>query len=158
MKMTRDINIKEADNKELVAWYNENSGSKPITKFKDRETAIKRCKELYDAIKELSSGTSKGNGKKEGAKPATSKKEAGENGGAESETRGRKSKFTGKFIYRLPEYKDTNPRREGTHGHKSFSLIKDGMAYEAYIEAGGRPNDLNWDVDKGYVEVRDSKK
>jgi hypothetical protein len=68
---------------------------------------------------------------------------------------GPQSKFSGKHIYKLGEWKaGGNPRREGTHGWKSFSLIKDGMPYEDYRDGGGRNNDLQWDIDHGYVEVR----
>lgn len=67
---------------------------------------------------------------------------------------GPNSKHGDKKLYRCAEWKKTNPRREGTHGHKSFSLIKDGMTHEQYIAAGGRNNDLQWDIDHGYVEVK----
>lgn len=64
--------------------------------------------------------------------------------------RGRTSQFAGKKITKVSK---ENPRREGTHGHKSFSLITSGMTYESYIEKGGRRNDLEFDVKKGYVKV-----
>lgn len=69
---------------------------------------------------------------------------------------GPRSKFSGKFIRKLVT---ENPRREGTWGHKSFSLIPDeGISYEDYREAGGRNNDLQWDIDHKYVEVLTPKK
>jgi hypothetical protein len=49
---------------------------------------------------------------------------------------------------------DKTPRREGTHGFKSFALIKNGMSYEAFIAAGGRTKDLAWDIDRKRVEAR----
>lgn len=61
------------------------------------------------------------------------------------------SNKSSKKLYKLV---DGNPRREGTHGWKSFSLIKDGMTYEQYKAAGGRNNDLAWDIDHSYVELR----
>lgn len=64
---------------------------------------------------------------------------------------GPRSSKNGKKIFKLV---DGNPRREGTHGHKSFALIKDGMTYEQYMQAGGRNNDLGWDIDHKYVELR----
>ncbi len=70
------------------------------------------------------------------------------------ENRGPRSPLTSKLIFR--KTKD-NPRREGTWGHKSFALIKDGMTYEAYKAAGGRNNDLMWDVEHGHLELRDKK-
>ena len=60
------------------------------------------------------------------------------------------SKFSGKKITKL--VKD-NPRRKGTHGFKSFSLIKSGMTYEDYLKAGGRRNDLAWDIAHKFVKV-----
>lgn len=64
---------------------------------------------------------------------------------------GPRSSFKGKVIKKLVV---DNPRREGTHGHRSWELIKNGMTYEAYIEAGGRPNDLKWDLDREWVSVK----
>lgn len=46
-----------------------------------------------------------------------------------------------------------NPRREGTKGFKSFSLIRNGMDVIAYIEDGGRLNDLQHCIKKKYVEL-----
>lgn len=48
-----------------------------------------------------------------------------------------------------------NPRRVGTHGHKSMAIIikagKAGITTEDFIKAGGRMNDLHWDVDRERV-------
>lgn len=68
-----------------------------------------------------------------------------------SDKPGPRSSKVGKKIYKLV---DGNPRREGTHGFTSFALIKDGMPYDDYIKAGGRNNDLGWDIDHKYVELR----
>lgn len=64
---------------------------------------------------------------------------------------GPRSSKAGKKIYKL--VKD-NPRREGTAGHKSFALIRNGMSYEEYIEAGGRATDLQWDIDHSFTELK----
>lgn len=56
-----------------------------------------------------------------------------------------------KKIYKLVT---ANPRKAGTFGHKSFSLIISGMTINAYREKGGRMNDLRWDLDHKYVELR----
>lgn len=66
-------------------------------------------------------------------------------------TSGKRSKFTGKRIYKVVS---DNPRRKGTHGYNSFELLKDGMSFEEYKAAGGRNNDLQWDLDKGFVELK----
>ena len=49
-----------------------------------------------------------------------------------------------------------NPRKPGSHGHKSLQIIIDnpGISYAAFCEAGGRANDLKWDADKGNVVVK----
>lgn len=71
---------------------------------------------------------------------------------------GRKSKYSGKYIYTKVDH---NPRRDGTNGHRSFGLIlmygskEKGLAYDRYIELGGRNNDLDWDVKKGYARISD---
>src|SRR5262249_44522283 len=61
-------------------------------------------------------------------------------------------KFAGRFVFRLVK---ENPRRPGTHGYNSFKLISDGMTYEEYRRLGGRNNDLQWDIDHKWVEMRD---
>lgn len=65
---------------------------------------------------------------------------------------GRKSAFVGKKIYKKVQ---DNPRREGTNGYNSFALIRNGMKYEDYVAAGGRPQDLAWDLKHDYVELKD---
>ena len=64
-----------------------------------------------------------------------------------------KSRFTGKVIRQISE---GNPRREGSRGHRSFDIIIkcDGeLTYEAYRLMGGRPQDLQWDLEHGYVDI-----
>lgn len=48
-----------------------------------------------------------------------------------------------------------NPRREGSHGFNSMQLILDspGITYGEYIAAGGRSNDLAWDIKHENVRV-----
>ena len=49
-----------------------------------------------------------------------------------------------------------NPRRAGTNGWNSFEIVRknDGLTYAAYIAAGGRPKDLAWDIEHGYVTTK----
>lgn len=68
-----------------------------------------------------------------------------------AETRGRPSPLHGKKLYVKVE---ANPRRKGSIGAKSFNLIKNGMLVEDYIAAGGRMQDLRWDLTHKYVEAR----
>lgn len=148
---------------EYSSWYNGNSGRTKKVKFSDLETAKKKCKELEDAIDSLSSTSgakkvSKKGAAKAAAKAKQQKKTAKKGGGTKKDEGagpGRKSNYAGKLIYKNV---DGNPRREGTHGFKSFALIKNGMTYEQYITAGGRANDLAWDVEKGNVKIKAAAK
>lgn len=51
--------------------------------------------------------------------------------------------------------KIVNPRREGSFGHNAMQLVIDageaGISYKDYLKGGGRPNDLGWDLNKGYI-------
>lgn len=47
----------------------------------------------------------------------------------------------------------TNPRKEGTWGHQSFSLIKTGMTVAKFVELGGRTSDLRYDMAKGHLHL-----
>lgn len=170
-KMTRDIDATKADTKDLLAWYNENSGSKPIKKFSDEVTARARVAELKQALTELAGGASKPTkeskkaaakeakapkasaatkkAEKAAGKPAkgTKKEEASE----EEAGRGRNSAFTGKRIYRSSK---ENPRRPESFGWHSYNCITDGMTYEEYVKAGGRNVDLRYDLQKGFVKLK----
>ncbi len=88
------------------------------------------------------------------AKPKADAKPKAEKG----EGRGRVSQYTGML---LKTDKTLNPRREGTHGHKSFGIIlaagKAGIVYEDYIKKGGRLNDLTWDINKDNVTAEKNK-
>ena len=136
----------------LVQLYNKVRPERPIQKFRDRkaaESTMYPVLELLGGIPQPGAGktmpaAAKKSGRKTATKKVAAKKES--NGAA-----GRTSAFAGKKITKL--VKD-NPRREGTFGFKSFALIKNGMTYEAYLEAGGRRNDLAWDVEHKYVEVK----
>jgi hypothetical protein len=48
----------------------------------------------------------------------------------------------------------SNPRKESTWGWKSFNLVTNGMTVAEYLAAGGRKNDLSWDIDHKFVELR----
>jgi hypothetical protein len=64
--------------------------------------------------------------------------------------KGRPSVFSGKRIFKLVK---ENPRRSGSIGHKSFGKITNGMTYEKYIAAGGRRQDLAFDLAAKNVKV-----
>lgn len=71
----------------------------------------------------------------------------------ETNAKGRKSEYAGMHV--RPLISD-NPRRAGTHGHSSFAVLldhPDGMPYEDFIAAGGRRNDLDFDLKRDRAEV-----
>jgi hypothetical protein len=51
----------------------------------------------------------------------------------------------------------TNPRKEGTLGHASFALIKNGMTVAKFIELGGRTTDLRWDIAHNNIHLTSRK-
>jgi len=146
-----NLDIKATSTADLVKFYNAHSGStKVIQKFSDRQTAERRVSELIQASNELAGGTSKVSALKK--KEKESKKMSSEN--TEKASRGRTSSAEGKHIYKIGEWKKTNPRREGTHGYKSWEAIKDGMSYDEFLTSGGRNRDLMHDVKLGRIEIR----
>lgn len=64
--------------------------------------------------------------------------------------RGRKGQFDGAKIHKIT--KDW-PGREGTLIANSFALMRNGMTYESYIEAGGRYIDLVDAIKQGHVSA-----
>lgn len=137
--------IADMTSAEIVAEYNQ-IAPKKVSRFENRATAERRLQEARDRKAALAPRVgSAANETKATVNPDKPKtiRTAG--------LPGPRSQHTGQKIYKLV---DKNPRRVGTHGYKSFELIKDGMTYEAYRLAGGRTNDLAWDIDHGYVEMR----
>jgi len=128
---------------ELVKLHNLYA-KKPVNKFSDKATAVKRT---FGVLSDLPTSNS----------PTTDEilmKELESVGLVKpkkvSKPRGA---FAGKWIKLLVS---DNPRKEGSHGHNSFNVIvKHGadMPYEEYIRQGGRLVDLNWDIARKWAEV-----
>ena len=138
----------------LVNAYNE-LVEKPVKKFSDNKTGAKRfmdaiadihvTKTPFDKVKStpqveaLPGMTPLGIAPKKVAKPRGS--------------------FAGKVINVLVT---ANPRKENTKevcGYASFQLLLNhgvDMPYELYIKQGGRLQDLKWDIDHGWAEVKDA--
>ena len=134
----------------LVELYNiaasePESHAKPIQKFSDRAVAEKRVFPVIEYLAKPGQYPASMGGKEPKPKKERAARAAGQG------SRGRLSSYAGKKIFKLV---DGNPRREGTLGHKSYSLITSGMLYETYLEKGGRPKDLAWDIDHKFVEVK----
>jgi hypothetical protein len=147
----------------LVLLYNTIRPEKPIKKFADRKTAETRMKGVLDALAKPGEPVASTEGTDNSTEPAQEGEDMASNKGRKraakkttrtastnGEAAGRPSAFAGKVIRKVA---DENPRREGTHGYKSWQLIKSGMTYEKYIAAGGRRQDLAWDLERGYVKL-----
>lgn len=65
---------------------------------------------------------------------------------------GRPSRWSGKVL-RIVK---STTRVPGSIGDRNFNLIKDGMTYEEYKNAGGQRKCLEWEIMKGHVELHDS--
>jgi hypothetical protein len=75
--------------------------------------------------------------------------------------RGRAPSLAGRKLFPSAKLADedgniVNPRREGTHGHKSMAVIIDnpGITVEDFVSKGGRLVDLRWDIDRDRVDAK----
>jgi hypothetical protein len=66
-----------------------------------------------------------------------------------------KHKPSSNDLQRIYLLRKDNPRKEGTHGWSSWEKVKNGMTVADYLSAGGRRNDLQWDIEHGWAELRD---
>lgn len=144
---------------QLVTFYNHHNSAQPVKMFKDKTTAAKRLLCLAEAKAELvvpqrTQPTSIAPEEKVSETIAKVKSDKAPKVKAESDgKRGRKSNFNG---LKLHSVNVENPRREGTHGHKSMQIIIDnpGISYEDFIAKGGRANDLRWDIEHSNVVAK----
>ncbi len=132
---------------ELLIVYNTFADS-PIKKFRDRATAENRTAKLMEEkeIKSLDELDPVLFGPKTTEKLKSLPKNFKTSGPV-----GKRSKFSGKRLFKLVK---ENPRRKGSCGYTSFNLIRDDMTYEEYRMLGGRSNDLQWDINHGYVAIK----
>ena len=110
-----------------------------VTTFKDAERIIERLK-MEDTQMNAAPV------KKAKATKTKAPKEPRANGG--------RSQFAGKTLYPNVE---SNPRRPGSHGHKSLEVIiahPDGISVDDYVAKGGRTKDLRWDYAKGQIKAK----
>lgn len=84
------------------------------------------------------------------AAPAPAKKAAKTAAPAETGGRGRQPNVSGSA--KIKVLSAENPKR-GTAAER-FALYKNGMTVDEYIAAGGKRADVNWDVSKGFIEVK----
>jgi len=127
--------------KHMVALYN-SLADKEVKRFSDRAAGAKRTwAALVTAHKELPAP------KPEKEKAPKIAKEKGRPKGT--------GEFAGKTLVAL---KEVNPRQFNTWGWKSYEILRgkpDGLTYADYIAAGGRNNDLRWDIERKRIKVID---
>lgn len=146
-------------NTEMVEFYNALTPNGKIKKFSDRATACKRLMSLAEAHARVIEVEPREKEVKVTEAAPTEVKKAPAPKKAKSETksegpsrRGRNSAFEGKRLFATQK---ENPRREGTHGHKSYAVLMQnpGITYEQFVALGGRRVDLAWDFGHDWVKV-----
>jgi hypothetical protein len=123
----------------LVVLHNLIRPERPIKKFADRPTALKRLEGVLEALAKPGQviGT---------IAPANADGSAGDTTTKTVKAGALKGK-TIRFI------QATNPRKPGTSGHRSRELAKDGMTVEDFLKAGGIRRDLEWDIAHNWTAV-----
>lgn len=135
--------------KELTDMFNSMvPKDKQVKKFKDKPTAIKRMTAAFQNPVAAANPS-----KKDEKQPKVPAKlaQAATTVAQQFKLVGRKSSHAGKKIYKLAK---ENPRRPESHGAKNWEIYRDGMTYEEFIMAKGGANHLNYDLEKGYIELR----
>jgi len=141
----------------LVSAYNELT-DKPVKKFSDNKTGAKR---FMDAIADIHVTTTPFDGGTKVKSPPQIDALPGMTplGIKPKKVSKPRSSFAGKVINVLVT---ANPRKENKKevcGYASFQLLLNhgvDMPYELYIKQGGRLQDLKWDIDHGWAEVKDA--
>lgn len=144
---------------QMVVFYNHHNSAQPVKKFSDRAVAAKRIFNLAQAKAEkvempnIAPTNETVRETMENLKTAKAAKVKAEKKTAAK--RGRKSEFAGVKIFPAEGLKE-NPRREGGFGYKAMAFImaNPGVSYEDFVEAGGRRQDLAWDIAKGNVTIQ----
>jgi len=141
----------------LVNAYNE-LVEKPVKKFSDNKTGAKR---FMDAIADIHVTTTPFDGGTKVKSPPQIDALPGMTplGIAPKKVSKPRGSFAGKMIRPLVK---ENPRKVNTKevcGYASFQLLLNhgvDMPYDLYIKQGGRLQDLKWDIDHGWAEVKDA--
>ena len=141
----------------LVDAYNELT-DKPVKKFSDNKTGAKR---FMDVIADIHVTTTPFDGGTKVKSPPQIDALPGMTplGIAPKKVAKPRGSFAGKVINVLVT---ANPRKENKKevcGYASFQLLLNhgvDMPYELYIKQGGRLQDLKWDIDHGWAEVKDA--
>ena len=144
-----NLNIRNESCSLFVDAYN-NHSDKPVKKFENRQVAAKRITQLVATLE-----VEKDRREISGENTVTEEVSLSED--IAGNIKKKRLSFKGKMI------KSTtlvNPRREATKGFHSMQILIDAggpISYEAYISAGGRSNDIAWDLERGHVEVSEGE-
>ena len=133
----------------LVDAFNEVS-DKPVKKFENRQVAAKRITQLVATLE-----VEKDRREISGENTVTEEVSLSED--IAGNIKKKRLSFKGK---RIKSTTPVNPRREATKGFHSMQILIDAggpISYEAYISAGGRSNDIAWDLERGHVEVSEGE-
>lgn len=83
--------------------------------------------------------------------PANSTTEATKKANGKANGRGRATRFQSDQI--ITVLVDKNPKRVGTTGYKIFEYYENGQTVEENLKAGGRKQDLRWDVNHKFISI-----
>jgi len=146
----------------ILSAFNHNSEN-AVKRFSDRKTGIKRLFKLVEDTPITQTYWDSGEyNAKLGSKKASDEMELYREKVPATEPKKvakPRGSFAGKVINVLVT---ANPRKENTKevcGYASFQLLLNhgvDMPYELYIKQGGRLQDLKWDIDHGWAEVKDA--
>jgi hypothetical protein len=142
----------------LIKIYNACPEVKHVTKFQDRSTALNR---VWAAITKYPGGYAQDTKTKEITVMPTKKKtpkaaktaktpKAAKAKGEGAQRPGRAYKFGEKKLIKVSS---ENPRQEGSHGHRTWSLLRSGMTMAQAVKAGCRTNDLRHEVKLGRIKL-----
>lgn len=163
----------------LVQVYNHLNREKPVSRFENLETAVKR---VWASLTENpilpvtpaepltgglpSSGIPTGINRSNdsgipsfsmGVGPETTEGESdmarksAKKEKTERAGRGRSSKFAADA--KITVLADKNPKRAGTSAHDRFALYRNGMLVSTFLEKGGTYGDLAWDSAHSFISV-----
>lgn len=141
--ISKQDDLKNVPGPLMIAVYNDaavKGEGKQVVKFADKETGARRVWPTLDFLAKAGTVV-------EGATATRAPRKAREAG---TGVRGRTSQYAGMVIRKIVK---ENPRREGTHGYKSYEVIRDGMKFETFITNGGRLKDLAWDISYGRIKM-----
>lgn len=162
---TNDDTTGEVDTSKIADDTSKKMAESVAAERSKREAADAARKEKKEAAEKAAAERKQAAAEKKAAKEAEKADKAAAKAAAKAEggSKTRKSSLTGKLLkHSLPKDAEgnvKNPRRPGSYGHTSLQIIIDagdaGITTEDYVKAGGRMNDLHWDIDHGNAVAED---